>query len=95
MSPEVINSKPYGLKADVFSFCMLLHEIMALVKPFDKLTGKEVKVEVAVLGHRPVIDKSWPMPIQRLLRRGFSEAPEERPSMESIQETLEDLVDSL
>ena len=95
MAPEVINSKPYGLKADVFSFCMLLYEIMALVKPFDELTGKEVKEEVAVLGHRPAIGKPRPLPIRRLLRRGFSEAPEVRPSMEDIQDVLEDLVDEL
>ena len=95
MSPEVVNSKPYGLKADVFSFCMLLHEIMALIKPFDKLEGKEVKHEVAILGRRPVIDKSWPVCIQRLLHRGFLEAPEGRPTMEDIQDTLEDLVDGV
>lgn len=93
MSPEIINSHHYGLKSDVFSFCMLLHEIMALVKPFDKLTGKEVKVEVGTKGRRPVIDNSWPLPIRRLLRRGFSETSEVRPSMEEIQDILEDLVD--
>jgi len=94
MSPEVINTVPYGLKADVFSFSMLLYEIMALSKPFDKLTGKEVKEEVAVLGHRPSIDKSWPLPIRRLLRRGFSETPELRPTMEEVEDILEDLVES-
>ena len=95
MAPEVVNSEPYGLKADVFSFCMLLHEIMALVKPFDKLTGKEVKEEVAVQGHRPPIDKKWPTAIQKLLRRGFSEVQEIRPSMDDIQDALEDVVDCL
>ena len=73
---------------------MLLHEIMALVKPFDKLTGKEVKEQVAVLGRRPVIDKSWPVAVRRLLRRGFSELPEIRPTMDDIQDQLEDLVDA-
>lgn len=95
MAPEVVNTQPYGLKADVFSFCMLLHEIMALIKPFDKLTGKEVKEQVAVLGRRPIIDKSWPAPIRKLLRRGFSEVHEIRPNMEDIQDILEDIVDSL
>lgn len=95
MAPEVVNVEHYGLKADVFSFCMLLHEIMALVKPFDKLSGKEVKEQVAVLGRRPVIDKSWPAPIRKLLRRGFSECQEIRPHMEDIQDTLEDIVDCL
>lgn len=95
MAPEVVRAEYYGFKADVFSFCMLLHEIMALVKPFDKFSGKEVKEQVAVLGRRPVIDKKWPAPIQKLLRRGFSDIAEIRPSMEDIQDTLEDLVDSL
>ena len=95
MAPEVVNAENYGLKADVFSFCMLLHEIMALVKPFDKLTGKEVKEQVAVLGHRPVIGKTWPVGIRKVLRRGFSEIPEIRPTMDDIQDFLEDIVDCL
>jgi Protein tyrosine and serine/threonine kinase len=95
MAPEVVSVQPYGLKADVFSFCMLLHEIMALIKPFDKLTGKEVKEQVAVLGRRPIIEKTWPAPIRKLLRRGFSEVQEIRPNMEDIQDILEDIVDSL
>ena len=95
MAPEVVNSEHYGLKADVFSFCMLLFEIMALVKPFDKLTGKEVKEEVAVLGRRPTIDKKWPAGIQKVLRRGFSEIQEIRPNMDDIQDALEDVVDCL
>lgn len=93
MAPEVVKAIPYGLKADVFSFCMLLHEIMALIKPFDKLTGKEVKEQVAGLGRRPVIDKSWPIAVRRLLRRGFSESPELRPRMDDIQDILEDVVE--
>jgi hypothetical protein len=72
---------------------MLLYEIMALVKPFDKLTGQEVKEQVASLGRRPVIDKAWPLPVRKLLRRGFSDIPEIRPAMEDIQDTLEDLLD--
>ena len=93
MAPEVVLSQPYGLKADVFSFCMLLYEIMALVKPFDQLTGQEVKEQIAVLSRRPVINKAWPLPVRKLLRRGFSEVPEIRPSMEDILDTLEDYVD--
>lgn len=93
MAPEVIRAEPYGLKADVYSLCTLLHEIMALIKPFDKLLGKDVKEQVAVFGHRPTIDKSWPLPVRRLLRRGFSDDMDQRPHMEEIQDTLEDLVD--
>lgn len=93
MAPEVIRSEPYGFKADVYSFCTLLHEIMALIKPFEKLSGKEVKEQVAVLGNRPPIDKSWPVAVRKILRRGFSDRMDVRPDMEEIQDILEDLVD--
>ncbi|CAB9530264.1 SPS1-related proline-alanine-rich protein kinase [Seminavis robusta] len=93
MAPEVVRSEPYGFKADVYSFCVLLHEIMALAKPFEKFTGQEVKEQVATLGRRPAIDKSWPLSVRKLLRRGFSDVTEIRPSMEDIQDILEDLVD--
>lgn len=88
MAVEVIRKEPYNLKADVFSYSILLWEIMALAKPYEGLLGHQVKVSVSVFGERPSIPRSWPVAIRRLLRRGWSESISNRPTMEEIYKTL-------
>ena len=88
MAVEVIRKDPYNLKADVFSFSILLWEIMALSKPYDGLLGPQVKESVSLFGERPSVPRSWPVAIRRLLRRGWSESIPNRPAMNSILETL-------
>jgi serine/threonine protein kinase len=88
MAVEVIRKEPYNLKADVFSYSILLWEIMALAKPYEGLLGHQVKESVAVFGERPAIPRSWPVAIRRLLRRGWSESIPNRPTMEEMYKTL-------
>lgn len=88
MAVEVIRKDPYNLKADVFSYSILLWEIMALVKPYDGLLGPQVKESVSLFGERPSVPRSWPVAIRRLLRRGWSESISNRPTMDGVLETL-------
>lgn len=88
MAVEVIRKDPYNLKADVFSYSILLWEIMALAKPYDGLLGPQVKESVSLFGERPTVPRSWPVAIRRLLRRGWSETISSRPTMDGILETL-------
>jgi serine/threonine protein kinase len=88
MAVEVIRKEPYNLKADVFSYSILLWEIMALSKPYDGLLGHQVKESVSIFGERPAVPRSWPVAIRRLLRRGWSESISNRPSMDEMLVTL-------
>jgi len=88
MAVEVIRKDPYNLKADVFSYSILLWEIMALSKPYEGLLGPQVKETVSLFGERPTIPRSWPVAIRRLLRKGWSESISNRPTMEEVLETL-------
>eukprot|EP00529_Nitzschia_sp_RCC80_P021606 CAMPEP_0113492860 /NCGR_PEP_ID=MMETSP0014_2-20120614/28295_1 /TAXON_ID=2857 /ORGANISM="Nitzschia sp." /LENGTH=394 /DNA_ID=CAMNT_0000386707 /DNA_START=668 /DNA_END=1852 /DNA_ORIENTATION=+ /assembly_acc=CAM_ASM_000159 len=88
MAVEVIRKEPYNLKADVFSYSILLWEIMALAKPYDGLLGHQVKESVSIFGERPSVPRSWPVAIRRLLRRGWSESIPNRPTMDEMHKTL-------
>jgi len=88
MAVEVIRKDPYNLKADVFSYSILLWEIMALTKPYEGLLGPQVKETVSLFGERPTIHRSWPVAIRKLLRKGWSESISNRPTMEEVLETL-------
>lgn len=89
MAVEVIRKEPYNLKADVFSYSVLLWEILALSKPYDGLLGQQVKESVSVYGERPSVPRSWPVAIRRLLRSGWSESISNRPTMEELYDILE------
>lgn len=42
MAPEVIEHKPYGEKADVFSFGILLWELLTARVPYEDMTPLQV-----------------------------------------------------
>ena len=42
MAPEVIEHKPYGEKADVFSFGILLWELLTGRVPYEDMTPLQV-----------------------------------------------------
>mmetsp|Transcript_90133 Transcript_90133/g.135109 ORF Transcript_90133/g.135109 Transcript_90133/m.135109 type:complete len:408 (+) Transcript_90133:171-1394(+) len=94
MAVEVIRKEPYNLKADVFSYSILLWEIMALCKPYDGLLGHQVKESVSIFGERPSVPRSWPVAIRRLLRRGWSESISNRPNMDEVHKSLVKVLES-
>jgi serine/threonine protein kinase len=91
MAVEVIRKHPYNVKADVFSFSILLWEIMALCKPYDGLVGQQVKECVSVFGERPAIPRTWPTTLRRILRRGWCENLLDRPFIPEVKDVLEKL----
>lgn len=88
MAVEVIRKHPYNCKADVFSFSILLWELMALCKPYDGLVGQQVKECVSVFGERPAIPRTWPTTLRRILRRGWCENLIDRPFIPEVKEVL-------
>jgi serine/threonine protein kinase len=88
MAVEVIRKNPYNVKADVFSFSILLWELMALCKPYDGLVGQQVKECVSVFGERPNIPRTWPTNLRRILRRGWSESIVDRPHIAEVKDVL-------
>eukprot|EP00977_Amphora_coffeiformis_P029096 scaffold38719_cov176-Amphora_coffeaeformis.AAC.1 len=88
MAVEVIRKHPYNVKADVFSFSILLWELMALVKPYDGLVGQQVKECVSVFGERPAIPRTWPTTLRRILRRGWCENLIDRPFIVEVKDVL-------
>ena len=92
MSPEVYLGEPYGLPADVYSFSLVLWEIMALEKIFPNNDGQENHVvNVYVKKKRPKICRSWPKKIQALIRDGWSHSPSLRPKMQKVHRILENV----
>lgn len=88
MAPEVIRREFYNAKADVYSFSILLWEMLSLTKPYDELDGNQVKEYVSQMGLRPKIPKNWPQQIRLLIKYSWAKRAEDRPTMEKIRDFL-------
>jgi len=96
MAPELVNSRTYNLKADVYSWAFLFHEMIALERPFDEFTVEEHKEFVCEIGQRPSLaDHGMPGGLQTLLRFAWEQDPTQRLTMRQVCQQLKPIVEVL
>ena len=88
MAPEVALGKPYNLKVDVFSFSILLWEILSLQTPFSGYNVRMHKKVVVESGGRPRLNKKWSENIQSLLSNSWCEDIHQRLNFEDVNDIL-------
>ncbi|XP_050590385.1 mitogen-activated protein kinase kinase kinase 7-like [Bombus affinis] len=89
MAPEVFEGSRYTEKCDVFSWGVILWEILSRKKPFDEIGGSAYRIMWAVhVGQRPPLIEGCPKPIEDLMTRCWHKSPEERPSMDAVVEIM-------
>lgn len=88
MAPEVAQVLPYGLSADVYSFGILMWEVLALKAPFEKFSREKHYKEVMIEGKRPKVPKAWPFDLQNLVEKCWHQDPSERPTFRTVCEQI-------
>ncbi|XP_042033340.1 serine/threonine-protein kinase STY46-like [Salvia splendens] len=90
MAPEVINHQLYDQKADVFSFAIVLWELVTAKVPYDNMTPLQAALGVRQ-GLRPELPTNAHPKIISLMQRCWEAVPSERPSFSDIRIELEAL----
>uniref|UniRef100_A0A3Q3X3G7 Mitogen-activated protein kinase kinase kinase 7 n=1 Tax=Mola mola TaxID=94237 RepID=A0A3Q3X3G7_MOLML len=90
MAPEVFEGSNYSEKCDVFSWGIILWEVITRRKPFDEIGGPAFRIMWAV--HNAVMPTPLPKPIESLMTRCWSKDPSQRPSMEEIVKIMTHLM---
>ena len=91
MAPEVYLKQPYNEKVDVYSFAMILWEIISGEKVFSKMSREEHMQEVVLCGQRPSLSPiraRAPEGVARLLGRCWHPDHQLRPDFATIQREL-------
>merc|ERR1712176_539371 len=90
MAPEVVRGHSHNAKADVYSFSIVLWEIMSLAL-YNDLNEKSDLFYVdseALLKHRPMIPRAWPRKVRSIIQQGWAGDLRKRPHMAEIKDVL-------
>jgi len=89
MAPEMIKQKAYNRKVDVYSFGLLLWEMVSGRIPYENLTPFQVAYAVANRNLRPTIPPECPSALRSLIEQCCALQPNKRPDFWQIVKVLE------
>ncbi|XXG77413.1 hypothetical protein AAC387_Pa08g1570 [Persea americana] len=95
MAPEMIKHKVYGRKVDVYSFGLVLWEMVTGTIPYEEMTPIQAAFAVVNKNSRPVIPTDCPASLRALIEQCWSLDPEKRPEFWQIVKVLEQFESSL
>ncbi|GAB2298671.1 hypothetical protein Dimus_032742 [Dionaea muscipula] len=95
MAPEMIKHKPYGRKVDVYSFGLILWEMVAGSIPYEDMNPVQAAFAVVSKDMRPEFPEDCPRVIRALIEYCWSSHPERRPEFSHIVRVLERFKSSL
>jgi serine/threonine protein kinase len=93
MAPEVADGLPYNYKADVYSFGIILWELVAGKKPFEGLNRDLFYERVVHGGERPIIRSKWPKDLSTLMSQCWDADISNRPTFREIATRLAGLLE--
>jgi len=83
MSPECARGEPYNVKADIYAFGLVCHELLTLKLPYTDLRRSEDHFRKVYLQHqRPSLPRKWPRALRSFISNCWSDSISNRPTAE-------------
>ena len=92
MAPEVALNQPYHASVDVYSFSIVIWQVLAGQVPFQDMGKRKYMEKVVKGGYRPEMSATWPAPFRRLLMRCWDKDKNKRPNFSEIVQILDVLL---
>ena len=95
MAPEIVRQEDYSETADVFSFSIILWELVTREKPYPNLAGLALAYAVANDNLRPSIPAYCPYELANLIEACWDTKHKQRPDFETILQVLEGIQEEI
>lgn len=86
MAPEMLSGSEYGPEVDVYSFAMILYELLTDEVPWKDVRPETMMKNVLVDKIRPKLPRDCPDSMKDLIRMSWAQNPRNRPSFAEIYE---------
>jgi len=93
MAPENFLGQPYNESIDIYSFGLILWEMLELAKPYGVMDSKAFVIKVVQKGCRPCISESIPEDLRIIMARCWLNS-HKRPTAQELHQSLRGMVPS-
>ncbi|CAG9538355.1 unnamed protein product [Cercopithifilaria johnstoni] len=89
MAPEIISGSSPSEQSDIYSFGIILWEIITRMRPYNDCKNAEEILWSVYAGLRPSRIQDIPTKLMEIIERCWQKLPKERPSIEEIRKVLD------
>eukprot|EP01094_Clydonella_sp_ATCC50884_P022511 TRINITY_DN5199_c0_g1_i1.p1 TRINITY_DN5199_c0_g1~~TRINITY_DN5199_c0_g1_i1.p1 ORF type:complete len:889 (-),score=160.18 TRINITY_DN5199_c0_g1_i1:230-2896(-) len=87
VAPEILRSDSYSFAADIYSFGMIVWEIVNMKEPFSNLNPTDIVPEV-LSGERPSISPGCQPRLRELIEACWHQEPSKRPAIDQVLQMI-------
>ncbi|CAB4439868.1 unnamed protein product [Rhizophagus irregularis] len=88
IAPEILRGKNYTKAADIYSFGIIMYEVISGLRPYDNISHDENLAIKICKGLRPRFNIKVPQLIVQLIKRCLDSDPLKRPKTEEVDNIL-------
>lgn len=91
-APELLSGEPFGLPIDVYSFAVVMWEMLTRQVPYEEFKKTFTIISHVKAGGRPPVPKDAAEDFAHLMTACWSQEPKDRPTFSAIVDSLSSML---